>query len=83
MIPRLGTFAVNGSHQILVIYSHRPPIEVGCPCYRFRTASCGRGLTDRAEQGQPELLGVVLVAWHRHESEPARLARAVGPGAQQ
>ena len=41
------------------------------------------GLTDRAEQGQPELLGVVLVALHLHDGEPVRLARTVGPGTQQ
>jgi hypothetical protein len=40
-------------------------------------------VTDRAEQGQPELLGVALVALHLHEGEPVRLARSAGPGAQQ
>jgi hypothetical protein len=40
-------------------------------------------LPDRAEQGKPELLGVVLVALHLHDSEPVRLTRAVGPRAQQ
>jgi hypothetical protein len=40
-------------------------------------------VTDRVEQGQPELVGVVLVALHLHEGEPVRLARAAGPGAQQ
>jgi len=38
---------------------------------------------DRIEQGQPELLGIVLVTLHLHESEPVRLARPAGPGAQQ
>ena len=32
-------------------------------------------MTDRVEQGQPELLGVVLIALHLHEGEPVRLAR--------
>jgi hypothetical protein len=40
-------------------------------------------VTDRVEQGQPELLGVALVALHLHEGEPVRLARPAGPGAQQ
>ena len=59
------------------------PVEVGCRCWQFRAAVCTGGVTDRAEQGQPELLGVVLVALHLHEGEPARLARPAGPGAQQ
>jgi hypothetical protein len=40
-------------------------------------------MTDRAEQGQPELLGILLIALHLHDGEPVRLPRAVGPGAQQ
>jgi hypothetical protein len=40
-------------------------------------------VTDRVEHGQPELLGVVLVALHPQYGEPARLSRTVGPGAQQ
>jgi len=36
---------------------------------------------DRVEQGQPELLGVLLVALHLQHGKPARLARTVGPGA--
>ena len=44
---------------------------------------CTGGVTDRVEQGQPELLGVLLVALHLHDGEPARLARTAGPGAQQ
>ena len=40
-------------------------------------------VTDRVEQGQPELLGVLLVALHLHDGEPVRLTRPVGPGAQQ
>ena len=62
---------------------HRPPIEVGRRCWRFRTASGGGGLTDRTEQGKPELLGVVLIALHLHDGEPVRLTRTVGPSAQQ
>ena len=40
-------------------------------------------MTDRAEQGQPELLGVLLIALHVHDSKPMPLPWAVGPGAQQ
>src|SRR6266550_5314387 len=54
---------------------HRPPVEVGCRCWRFRAASWGAGLTDRAEQGQPELLCVVLVALHLYDGKPVRLPR--------
>ena len=49
---------------------HRPPVEVGRRGWRFRAAGCGGGLTDRAEQGKPELLGVLLVALHLHDGEP-------------
>src|SRR6266550_4897257 len=62
---------------------HRPPVELGCRCWRFRAAGWGAGLTDRAEQSEPELLGVVLAALHLHDGEPVRLARTAGPGAQQ
>src|SRR6202035_3578895 len=41
---------------------HRGCVEVGCRCWQFRAAVCTGDVTDRAEQGQPELLGVVLVA---------------------
>src|SRR5580658_11340999 len=40
-------------------------------------------MTHRVEQGQPELLGVLLVAWYLQQSEPALLLRTAGPGAQQ
>jgi hypothetical protein len=40
-------------------------------------------VTDRVEQGQPELLGVVLIALHLHDGEPVLLPRTVGPRAQQ
>ena len=62
---------------------HRRCVEVGCRCWQFRAAVCTGGVTDRAEQGQPELLGVVLVALHLHDGELARLPRTAGPGAQQ
>ena len=58
---------------------HRRRVEVGRRCRRFRAAVCTGGLTDRAEQGQPELLGVVLVALHLQHGEPARLPRTAWP----
>jgi hypothetical protein len=62
---------------------HRRCVEVGCCCWRFRAAVCTGGVTDRVEQGKPELLGVALVALHLHDGQPVRLPRTVGPGAQQ
>ena len=40
-------------------------------------------MTDRAEQGQPELLSILLIALHLHDSKPMPLPRTFGPGAQQ
>jgi hypothetical protein len=40
-------------------------------------------VTHRVEQGEPELLGVLLVALHLQHSERARLPGTTGPGAQQ
>ena len=40
-------------------------------------------MTNRAEQGKPELLSVVLVALHLQHGEPMSLTRTVGPRAQQ
>src|SRR5258708_27308418 len=40
-------------------------------------------MMDRAEQGKPELLGVLLIALHLDDGEPTGLARTVCPGAQQ
>ena len=68
-----------GQHPV----GHRRCVEVGCRGWRFRAAVCTSGVTDRVEQGQPELLGVVLAALHLYEGEPARLARSAGPLAQQ
>ncbi len=62
---------------------HRRCVEVRCRCWQFRAAASTGGMTDRIEQGQPELLGVVLVALHLHQSEPPRLARPASPCAQQ
>jgi hypothetical protein len=60
---------------------HRPPVEVGCRGRRFRAAGCPGSITDRTEQGQPELLGILLIPLYLHNSKPARLPRPVGPRA--
>ena len=36
---------------------------------------------DRAEQGQPELLGILLIALHLDDGKPTRLTRPAGPRA--
>jgi hypothetical protein len=40
-------------------------------------------MTDCAEQGKPELLGILLIALHLQHGEPMRLTRTIGPRAQQ
>ena len=62
---------------------HRWCIEVGCRGRQLRTTGRDRSVTDRVEQGQPELLGVALVAIDLQYGELARLPRTAGPGAQQ
>ena len=49
----------------------------------FAFAGRARGLPDGAEDGQPELLGVLLIASHLDDCQPVRLTRTVGPGPQQ
>ena len=41
------------------------------------------GLPDGAEDGEPELLGVLLVALHLDDGQPVRLTRPIRPGPQQ
>ena len=59
------------------------PLKSGVAAGGFRAAGGAGGVADRAEQGQPELLSVALVALHLHDGEPVRLTRTVGPRAQQ
>ena len=42
-------------------------IEVGCRCQLFALAGRTRGRPDGAEDGEPELLGVLLIALHLHD----------------
>ena len=63
--------------------SHRRCVEVRRGCRRSCAAGRGRSVTDRVEQGQPELLGVLLIALHLQHGEPVALTLTAGPGAQQ
>jgi hypothetical protein len=55
-------------------------IEVGCRCQMFAFARRARRLPDRAEDGQPELLGVLLIAPHLDDCQPVQLTRTICPG---
>jgi hypothetical protein len=44
--------------------------------------SDGVCLTDRVQDGEPELLSILLVTGHRHEGDPAILAGSVRPRTQ-
>ena len=55
-------------------------IEVGCRCQLFAFAGRARRLPDRAEDGQPELLGVLLIAPHLDDCQPVQLTRTICPG---
>jgi hypothetical protein len=59
---------------------HRRCIEAGCRRWWVLAAGCTGGPADRAEQGQPGLVGVVLAALHLHEGEPAPLPRSISRG---
>jgi hypothetical protein len=59
---------------------HGLPAEVRRRGHRFGQADRADRLADRAQEGKPELLAVSLVASHRHEGEPMRLAWTVCPG---
>ena len=58
-------------------------IEVGCRCQLFPLAGRARGLPDGAEDGKPELLGILLIASHLDDCQPIRLTRTISPGPQQ
>ncbi|MGF7235563.1 MAG: hypothetical protein ACQSGP_11510 [Frankia sp.] len=69
---------INDQRQVDAIFGefrqhpvdHGPRIEGGGRCRRFRVAARAGGLTDRVKQGQPETLGVLLVAPHLHDGGP-------------
>jgi hypothetical protein len=54
--------------------------EAGCRCQLFAFAGRTRRLPDRAEDGQPELLGVLLIAPHLDDGQPVPLTRTICPG---
>ena len=58
-------------------------IEVGCRGQLFALAGRARRLPDGAEDGEPELLGVLLIAPHLDDRQPVRLTRTICPGPQQ
>ena len=51
---------------------HRRRIEIRGRRRRLRAAGRAGGMADRVEQGQPEILGVVLATAHLHDGEPVR-----------
>ena len=57
---------------------HHPAVKIGhsrLPCGISR----GVRLTDGVQDGEPELLRILLVAGHRHEGDPTILALTVRP----
>jgi hypothetical protein len=58
-------------------------IEVGCRGQLSAFAGSAGGLPDGAEDGKPELLGILLVALDLDDCQPIRLTRTVCPGPQQ
>ena len=75
-VPMLGELRTNPVDD-------RPLVEVGCRCQLLATAGRAVGLPDGAEDGDPELLGVLLVAPHLDDCQPIRLTRPIRPGPQQ
>jgi hypothetical protein len=55
-------------------------IEVGCRCQPFAVAGRARDLPEGAEDGKPELLGVLLIAPHLYNCQPTRLTQCISPG---
>src|SRR5882724_8237576 len=58
-------------------------VEAGCRCQLLALAGRAVGLPDGAEDGEPELLGILLVALHLDDCPPVRLTRPLRPGPQQ
>src|SRR5580704_8546489 len=61
----------------------RPRVEAGCRGRLAAFAGFAGGLPDGAEDGEPELLGVLLVALHLDDCQPMRLTQTICPGPQQ
>src|SRR5664279_1735874 len=75
-IAMLGKLRQNSPADGLVI-------EVGCRGQLFAVAVRARGPPDGAEDAEPELLGVLLIASHLHVCQPVLLTRTICPGPQQ
>ncbi len=67
-----------GEHPV----HHGPPVQAGGAGRRFR-AACAGGPADLAEQREPELLRVLLIALHLQHRDPVRRSEMRCPGAQQ
>src|SRR5258706_7149986 len=62
---------------------HGRTVEVRRGGRWFRANRCGRELAYSGEQGEPEELGVVLVALHVDSRDPVLLGTSARPGLQQ
>src|SRR6266568_4392187 len=58
-------------------------VEIGCRCQLSASARRAGGPPNGAEDGEPELLGVLLFALHLDDCQSVRLTRPVRPGPQQ
>ena len=68
---RFGQFRYNRVDNHIAVEIGRSGLPSGI--------SDGIRSPDRLQDGEPELLRILLVAGHRHEGDPAILARSVGP----
>src|SRR3954454_11915583 len=71
-VSDIGEF---GEHAV----DHRPLIEGGRRRRRLPPGGCAGGLADRAEEGKPELLCILLIALHLQEGDPMGLIPTVSP----
>ena len=58
-------------------------VEIGCRCQLSASAGRAGGPPDGAEDGEPELLGVLLSALYMDDCQSVRFPRSVRPGPQQ
>src|ERR1700722_5561796 len=58
-------------------------VEAGCRCRLLAFAGRPVGLPDGGQDGEPELLRVLLVALHLDNCQPVRPTRPIRPGPQQ
>ena len=72
-VPMLGELRTNSVGDGL-------RVEVRCRGQLFAIARRARYLPDGTEDGQPELLGVLLIAPYLDDCQPVRLPRTICPG---